>query len=103
MQISWVFSDIYVSFRAFMLSIITELDGSKASLSHPEVITRFSGVSNKSPFRIKGQIGELFHRIIAAKTKDALSMTGGCARYLNAAGRQKDPLILHARINAASL
>jgi len=70
MQISWVFSGICVSFRPLLLGNV-ELDGPKGlferSESHPEVITRFSGVSNKSPFRTKRQIGELFHRIIAVK------------------------------------
>jgi len=68
MQISWVFSDINVSLGPYPLDS-TGLDDPQGlferSLSHPEVITRFSGVSNKSPFRIKRQIGELFHRIIA--------------------------------------
>ena len=75
MQISWVFSDIYV-LQGLTLSIITELDGPKAGLSHPEVITRFSAVSNKSPSELNGKLVNFSTGLSPPKTKDARSMTG---------------------------
>ena len=60
MQISWVCSGIYVLFGALILSITAGLDDPKGlferSESHPEVITRFSGVSNKSSFKLNGKL-----------------------------------------------
>jgi hypothetical protein len=58
MQIPWVFSGIYV-FLGLTLSILLDwmIQGLfERSESHPEVITRFSGVSNKSPSKLNGKL-----------------------------------------------
>jgi hypothetical protein len=46
------------------------------SVSHPEVITRFSGVSNKSPFKLNGKLVNYSTRSSPPKVKDALTMAG---------------------------
>jgi hypothetical protein len=48
----------------------------EASESHPEVITRFSGVSNKSPFKLNGRLVNFSTGSWPSKVKDALTMAG---------------------------
>src|SRR6185295_7890859 len=70
------------------------------SVSHPEVITRFSGVSNKSPFKLNGKLVNYSTRSSPPEVKDALTMAG-VVRLLKRLSQVKGSLILHDRNHTA--